>query len=518
VSRARLVRTDEASARLASDVLAFLRVYRWAITVAVGAALLAHGVALTSASLSLDDELHVIAPRISGISIGRPTIALVKALSQDLMPLPFWNTALALTLLLAAGIAFAFLLMRAAHRPDDHRAAITVFLVVFMTLPLTAYWLMWGESAIAYAFGLLLAAVAALFSWLWLAEGWGRNAALASAATAFFVITTYQSQVFVAVAGALAANLALELRESRAPFRLRDRALFSAKLPMPIVAGGLIGAIVTARMVWDGNRGSHYHASFLAWGSEDPIVIFRALLQHVIDYATGEGFYGGWVLIPTLAVAVALMVHLVWRALHGANWWGFVLFASLVLSPFGASVLLGTALLPRSMQALPLVAGAVWVLCALTCSRAAARHAVLIAAALVLTLWHSSVTSRLYHVELTTYEVDRGIASAIVERLAARGWDGASVPLVTVGARPPTVIEDIDNADAFGYPLFNELGSGGRSIPFMKAMGFSFEYPTLEDRAKALTIAEAMPDWPADGAVVLQDGLAIVRFAEATVS
>ena len=211
------------------------------------------------------------------------------------------------------------------------------------------------------------------------------------------------------------------------------------------------------------------------------------------------------------------MIHLVWRALHGSGWWGGVLFAGLLLSPFGASIVLGTALLPRSMQALPLVAGAVWFLCALTFTRTAARNAVLVGAALLLTVWNSGVTSRLYDLELTTYEVDRGIATAIVERLAADGWDGGAVPLITIGIRPPTVLEDIGDTDAFGYPLFNEYGRGGRSIPFMEAVGYSFAVPTFEDRARALVIAETMPDWPADGAVVLQEGLAIVRFAEPTV-
>ncbi len=516
-SRERLVRTDELTARLAADALAFLRVYKWPIAVAALAAVLAHGVALTNSSLSLDEELHVAHPGISSDYIVRPTGALVKVLAQNLMPLPFWNTALALILMLVAGITFAFLLMRAAHRSDHHRAAITIFLVVFLTLPLTAYLLMWGEVAIPYSFGLLLAAFAALFGWLWAAEGWGRNAALASAATTFFVITTYQSQLFVALAGALAANLALELAERRTAIPVRDRVLFSVRLVVPMVAGGLIGAIVTARLVWDANHGSDYLASFMAWGKADPIEIIRALVQQVLDYVTGEGFFGGWVVIPTVVLAALLMIHLIWRAVHGSGWWGSILFAGLLLSPFGASMMLGTALLPRSMQALPLVAGAIWVLWALTIPRTAARNAILIVATLTLTMWHSGVTSRLYYAELTTYEVDRGIASAIVERLAADGWDGTPVPLLTIGARPRTVIEDIDRADAFGYPLFNEYGSGGRSVPFMGAVGHSFIFPTLEDRARALTIAEGMPDWPADGAVVLRDGLAVVRFAEPTV-
>ena len=85
-----------------------------------------------------------------------------------------------------------------------------------------------------------------------------------------------------------------------------------------------------------------------------------------------------------------------------------------------------------------------------------------------------------------------------------------------MGTRPRTLIEDIDHGDAFGMPLFNELNDGTRTAAFMQAMGHPFEFPSPEQRADALAIAESMPDWPDQDAVTLHDGVAIVRFAQPT--
>ena len=231
-------------------------------------------------------------------------------------------------------------------------------------------------------------------------------------------------------------------------------------------------------------------------------------------YATGAGFFGGWVLIPTVVVAAALLLQLVARALHGSSWWAVVLLLGLVLTPFGTSILLGTALPQRAMHAMPLVAGAVWLLWSLVFRRSTIRTAILVVATIALTVWHSGVTSHLYYVELTTFETDRLIASSIAERLARQGWDGSSVPIVSVGTRPRTLIEDIDHGDAFGVPFFNELDNGMRTVVFMQAMGHKVAFPSPEQRADALAIAESMPDWPDQDAVTFHDGVAIVRFGE----
>jgi hypothetical protein len=166
------------------------------------------------------------------------------------------------------------------------------------------------------------------------------------------------------------------------------------------------------------------------------------------------------------------------------------------------------------MHALPLVAGAVWLLWALALRPSVTRSAILVSATMALALWHSGVTSHLYYVELTTFETDRLIASSIAERLVRQGWDGSSIPIVSVGTRPRSLIEDIDQGDAFGVSFFNELDGGMRPVAFMQAMGHRVEFPSAEQREKARTIAGSMPVWPDEDAVTLHDGVAIVKFAE----
>ena len=89
-----------------------------------------------------------------------------------------------------------------------------------------------------------------------------------------------------------------------------------------------------------------------------------------------------------------------------------------------------------------------------------------------------------------------------------------SIPFVSVGTRPRALIEDIEGGDAFGLSFFNELQGGIRATAFMQAMGHPVGFASPEERADALMVAESMPDWPAQDAVTLRDGIAIVRFAE----
>ena len=386
------------------------------------AALLAHGVALTNASLSADEGLLVVRPGIGALSSGRPVMALVKAATTDLMPLPFWNTALAMILLLLAGTAFAFLLMRAAAQAEGHRAAVTVFLVVFTTLPLTAFMLMWGEVSIAFAFGLGLAAMAATFAWLWAAEGWGTTAALAAVVMALFTALTYQAQVFVALAGVLAANIAFDLRPERR----------SIPTPETICASacGWLGRSPSAarsagrwRSPWSrmGRAARTTTPAFSRGAALMPSPSSRISWSRWSRTRRGRAssVVGSW--LPTLVVAVALLLQLAADAFRGSSWWNVVLLLGLLLTPFGASIALGTALPQRAMHAMPLAAGAVWLLWAIIFRRNGLRTGILVVATILLTVWHSGVTSHLYYVELTTFDTDRLIASAVAERLTGQG-------------------------------------------------------------------------------------------------
>ena len=65
-------------------------------------------------------------------------------------------------------------------------------------------------------------------------------------------------------------------------------------------------------------------------------------------------------------------------------------------------------------------------------------------------------------------------------------------------------------------PPSTSLQGGIRAVAFMQAMGHPFAFPSPEQRADALADAESMPNWPDQDAVMLRDGVAIVRFAAPT--
>jgi hypothetical protein len=90
------------------------------------------------------------------------------------------------------------------------------------------------------------------------------------------------------------------------------------------------------------------------------------------------------------------------------------------------------------------------------------------------------------------------------------------VPIVSVGTRPPSAIEELANDDAFGLSFYNTLDDGDRSAAFMQAMGHPFLRATDEEKADARAHAVTMPPWPAQGAVALLDGIAVVKFADPT--
>ena len=131
--------------------------------------------------------------------------------------------------------------------------------------------LMWGLSvAIAFSLGLVLAAMAVVFAWLWAAEGWGKTAALAAAMMAFLAVADVPSP------GVRWRWLEPWPPTSRSVFgriglrRLsyRDEMQFSVRLLGPILAGGAIGgAMVIAHQILDAQAGSSYHAGARSHGA-----------------------------------------------------------------------------------------------------------------------------------------------------------------------------------------------------------------------------------------------------------
>jgi hypothetical protein len=271
-----------------------------------------------------------------------------------------------------------------------------------------------------------------------------------------------------------------------------------------------VSALVAAATV---QQDSHLSA-YLRWGTAPIDVLVTGLAQGIARYLSGHGFVGGWVLIPTIVVAAIVLVTAIRLGLAGGGWLAVLLLVALVLAPFLNSLAIGALVPNRALQAVPLVAAGLWLIAVEVLPRRREVVAGLAVCGLALWIWQGGITSRLYLVEATTFEVDRAIASRIAERLVDAGWDGHTIPLVSIGARSRSPVEDLADHESFGLPFFSEVSSGSRATGFMIALGHRMRYATDEERQAGLELARTMPVWPAEGSVVYEDGIGIVKFAE----
>jgi hypothetical protein len=236
------------------------------------------------------------------------------------------------------------------------------------------------------------------------------------------------------------------------------------------------------------------------------------LIANITSYAAGTGFFGGWVLQPTVVAAGILVLRVAQLGLRERHGYALFLLTAILLMPFALSVALGSPLPNRAMQALPLVAASMWLVLSLEW-RNRAVSTVLLIGALLFSIWNAGITTRLFMAEQYAFDTDRTIAGNIAERLSGAGWDGRSLAIVIIGDRTLGPIERIASHETFGKSFFN-WGEGGRASGFMRVLGYPMQFPSNEQQMIGSALGESMPTWPAKGSVLMEDGIAVVKFSD----
>jgi Glucosyl transferase GtrII len=494
------------------EARSFIRTNWLVMAAAAAVMLLAYGFGLTTYSLSIDEELRLISDGTAvWLEQGRPVLALVELLLLDTVPLSFFDLGLSLALLLVAAAMWAILFTHAAGR-QFHAAALLVFLIVFTTLPTNAYQLMFDIMNVEVSLGIIFAAASAWLAWKWAIEDGGPSMAISATVLAALAVGTYQSLAFVLIAGVLIAQLAHLVAGDGAREALPTRHALgrSVRLVAPAVIALAIGVAINYVLV---ARGGYTESNYIAWGNDDVFRIVGRFGLQLFRYAAGRAFVGGWLLMPSIVAGLVVLALLVRDGRSRGRWYPVFLLVAIGFTPFAMSVVLGTPLPVRAMQALTLVAASMWLLMALMLPAKRALTAVLLTSALLLAVWNAGITTRLFVTEYQTYENDRTIATQIVERLARAGWDGQNIAIVPVGSRVLGPVEGMAADNTFGGSFFN-WGGGLRADDFMTVLGYPIDTATEQQRQDGLVRAVSMPAWPAEGSLVLEDGFFVVKFAE----
>lgn len=501
-------------ASLLHELREMVRTHALVLGLVVLAMVLAYGYAATTFAISIDEDNSALGldwtPR--WLEQGRPVIPLVKLVLADTIVLPFFDMALALVLLLVAGVLWAAVFLRAARPGHVGAAGLLLFLVVFTTMPVNAYYLAFDTFNVEVSLAWASAAASVWLAWRWAAEDGGPVALAGSSALGAVAMLTYQDFTVVVVAGVVIAQLADLLgRPAGTAPGTRAAIRRSAILAIPVAVALAITAVVSLILV---ERDGQVVGQFV-WGTFDAASLIGQLTARMRGFALGDGFPGGWVLQPTIAAGVVLVAIVAFRGLRDRRWYPLALLLVMGITPFGLAIAIGQPLPVRAMQTLVLVSAGVWLLVAVLLSpyRFWALGPVLLVMAALFAVWHGGIVTRSFVSEHQTYEADRAIAREIGERLVRAGWDPAApTAIVTIGQREQGPLETFAAHELIGFSLFNDV-DGRRSAGVMRMLGYPLRHATAEETTAARERARTMPDWPAAGSVVLVDGVAVVRFS-----
>jgi hypothetical protein len=492
---------------IGADARSFLREnasLMWWLGVAL---VLCYGYAATSFTLSIDDELYLIADtRLDWISNGRYGDTLVKYLLDDGMPLPFMHAALAAGLIGVAALAWSFAFDRASDGRLSRSPLLVLFCVFYATLPMNAFYMTFNIYNVDVGIGSVAAALGCLYSWVWAFETRSKGSFIATFALISLALSIYQSFSIV-VPTSLLILYALHLAHG-------GETAGKPRLPFRLLAPFLLAFVVFTAISQSVPR-SDYLDTFVGWGKHDVATITGQLTYYVKSVLTGAPFGG---LQPVTVIAVVGLVVLLLALTRPPSLRSLLLtlaILAILLAPFAMSVLLGSPVPNRAQQVLPL-AYASLVLFLPVQSPVIQRYAwAIYAVSALFIVWHAQSITRLFFSEQLAYESDVALDQAVMERLAADGWEGQPIAFVVVGTADLRPLNRyFMKEETFGGSFFVWDG-GARAVPFMQVMGENVRWPSDEERRAAETAARDMPVWPSKGSVRFINGTGILKLSNA---
>ena len=425
-----------------------------ALTIVVG--VFAYGYELTHLTFSIDEEVLWQVPDRLGVWLAQRRWGMYL-LQRFVLPdagYPFTSAALSIVFLSLAAV-----LLAAKWRSPATAQA--VFCVLFVSFPTFAHIQLFDYMGAAVGLAVLLVVVAyRLF-----AAALTRQISLLVPALAVLTFATATHQSLLAVFPTL---LALDLafsafRNELAPHAAVKRVGVAAALTVAAALASY-GIAVAAGLKSDG-----YVESFFRWGTDSTQLILARLWGAIVPFVSGRSrTYSS---IPIMVVPAVGLLVLAWRRTRPLLASAATL--ALLVSPLAIHIAFGTWMSSRSMMSVPFVFAGLWYLL-FESSGKAVRAAVLMFACYI-TIWHSSVISRLSFAQELTYHADTLVGSRVMDLIydIRPGIARDGTPLMFVGMidarRPPLFISE----EAFGGSFWRwDDGNPERMRLFLQALGF----------------------------------------------
>ncbi len=405
--------------------------------------------------------------------------------------------------------------------PENRKKALlfsVVFNGFFLSCPVLVhqFYFYYQAFEVAFAFFLGIFASYAVHVWayrkrniFWLALGLGAM---------IWSFGTYQ----VLVPFYIAANVAFYIADYLYGQKREDYFAVCVKLVLVFLAG-LFGYFACSR-VWVLLRyhmvSSHLSDTYTGWGNmavPECVELIKVDLRRVFRHES-PAFSKGYPVLTVLFAALAVYKGI--RAKKKKTVLFLAAVAVFVASPFFMTFLLGNCQMLRAHLVYPLVfaATAGFVMMMLPESRLV-KYPVLLMMG-ILFCSQIDVSNRYEQTVHFVAEADKNLAERIYARAeTVAAGKGESFTMAFTGTyRPPHPDSYFGQWDAAGISFFEidstKAHGSARIVCMMKSIGLEVE-ETPEDRyGYACQRAEDMPVWPAEGSVVYEDGMVIVKMSE----
>lgn len=489
----------------------FLEKNKYTLILLVGYSFITYGYEITNWTLTIDEEIHSYKDKTTfakgWIGDGRWGLGILKLILPSHKVLPYFNGILAVIILIMCALMLGYIVQKYI----SHKVVMTTVSVIFLTVPLHSYYLMFDTFSVEILVGFMSAIMSGYFC----TEA-GIKKSKVQEVIAIILLTfsvgIYQSYFLVyacVVCMIIILNLACDSRNTSGMKGVKGYYFLIIRSILTLGISMVIYAVINHFLQSIFGR-SNYIDGYFRWAYVDKSVCIEQMKTYLRLLFTRpeELFVGGRLL------SICYLIYLVHFALllfkmKGRRILIILTYMGLSLSMCFQYILFAGATPIRSQQVLSIYICFAFVLLSLIFGEKIWRNTICLLSCL-LALYQASAVVELFYSENIRQKQDEDLLNRIVVEIEELNLgEEPDYPVVFVGKHNWNGKHKIVT-EQFDLSMFN-TGQIGRLYVWMNVLGYNYLQPSEEQQYRAEEIAQDMPVWPYAGSVALVEDIIIVN-------
>ena len=506
------------------DFMRFCKRNKVSIGIVVLMTFLTYGFMLFNFSFSIDTE-DIVVRQLDfydgWIGINRYGLVFTKWLFGVLNIVPGYASILMVLSTIGYGIIWMYFFYWIGGPNQDNLKCNWIFSVLFLSSVPVLELVNFQCLSFEVAFAMLLCAVALIFEWRWIIKGGGKCELFLAIIMGVWCFASYQAFVPLYISASLIAFL-IQYQNNREEIEKKVISI-SLKLFVIFVIDYILYNVLGRLMmyVWDIGAGT-YTENMIQWGKMPVRSICIILKDYFLDVFFARNIFWNW---GYLFVCLGLLLIGLRKIRDKIKKQRFYLYYLLVLcvflfSPFLLPVLMGAAPVVRGQLALPfVVAIGTQIIFEKISGRLSNNMIIQMAVVGLLLLFtirkNLMKDNRLLYSEYVVRQQEYALTEKIIGNIEETGADG-NCAVVILGQWSPQYNPSMIQGETLGRSFYEwdaEVPGGieKRVLGYWRTLGYQYKTPGDEVRTKTIEERADMPAWPAEGSVVRDGNLVIIK-------